>query len=346
MFIKYRAEIVSKLQNFLSQKLVVYSGLNQHAQEAIRRIQDVVTVGKLLRGSLVLWSYDAAVAGKAQRKNRAFALSAACGLELFHNSLLIHDDVMDQDSLRRGRPSIHAQYGKDVNHLLDPNRAEHYGNSMAICAGDLGYFLAMELVPERVRTIISTELANVAVAQMQDVYYGEVGSDEPSLQQILKIYTYKTAKYSFSLPMVVGAVLGGNQIMARQLEHVSENVGVAFQIKDDDLGIFGTEEVIGKPVGSDIVSDKKTIHRHLLFERLRKEERKKINAIFGNRDLQHRNLMLIRKALLKYSVREDALNIAIRHLAEGKGTFLKILMKKKSRNEFLKLLDYLEIRER
>jgi geranylgeranyl diphosphate synthase, type I len=345
MFIKYRGDIKKALLKFLEKKKQSHGKVNNHALPAIKLLQSVVADGKLLRGSLVLWSYEA-FAKELNRKKYLEALSCAVALELFHNSLLIHDDVMDGDLLRRGRPSIFGDYWSQGKRLKasDP---KHYGESMAVCVGDLGYFWAMEVLGQCESTsFVGSELASVAIAQMHDVHCGEVGSEEPSEVEILNLYRYKTARYTFVLPMTAGAkIAGADKKTLRLLEIIGENLGTAFQLKDDELGLFGTEDQTGKPVGSDIRSNKKTLFRKMLFGRVSNKDLKILKHHFGSRSLSERGVKLVRNISEKYYLKDDIISIIEKRSVAAKGDLDKLNTKIQSKQQIFELIDFMTARQ-
>jgi geranylgeranyl pyrophosphate synthase len=151
----------------------------------------------------------------------------------------------------------------------------HYGESLGICAGDIGFFLAFEIlakidVPSRIRQRIqetwSAAFTTVGLAQMQDMFlsgiHRDIGEDD-----IIDLYRTKTASYTFSLPLVTGAIAAGvDQATTRTLDQIGAYMGIAFQIKDDELDLFGTEGETGKPVGTDMEEGKKTLYHHHLLK--------------------------------------------------------------------------------
>jgi geranylgeranyl diphosphate synthase type I len=130
--------------------------------------------------------------------------------------------------------------------------------------------------------LCARELSAVGIAQMQDVSWGAshsvVGVDD-----ILLMYTHKTGRYSFSLPLVAGAMVADAPGELRgQLAAFGESIGTLFQIRDDELGLFGDEREIGKPVGSDIREGKKTLLFSSLMAAARPDEHRRLDGIFGN----------------------------------------------------------------
>ena len=214
--------------------------------DVLRRLKEYVVRGKLLRGALVFLGYEAAEGprlaspdGEAERR----CLAAAAAMELTQSFLLIHDDIMDKDEVRRGVPSLHRQY-REFSQERGVEDAEHLGVSLGICVGDVGVFLAMELLAQADPSLLSTyarELNLVGLAQMDDVYFGQA-PEEPAVDRIVQVYRFKTGRYTFSLPLVLGAALGGaDQGTQEALARFGEELGVVFQIKDDEIGLFGEE---------------------------------------------------------------------------------------------------------
>ncbi len=222
----YKSRIEVCLDEFLKKKEKELSKINPWGRDAIKRLRVFAKRGKTLRGALVILSYLL-----KQKKVSREAIAAAAAMELAHSSLLIHDDIMDEDFWRRGRKTIFAQYA-----ALAPKRkkARRFGESMGICAGDLGFFLAFEILPERLRPVFAKELAAVCTGQMQDVYF--VSGGRAGRAEVLRMYRYKTARYTFSLPFLMGGVLAGLPAsLLEELEKFGELCGIVFQLRDDEL---------------------------------------------------------------------------------------------------------------
>ena len=275
--------------------------------DSTKKLEKFVTNGKMLRGIQVMLSFE--MFGNIVSLKE---LNAAAAIELVHSALLTHDDIMDNDYTRRGNPTIFAQY------LNDGNKANYsdynlYGISQGISVGDIAIFMGNELLGmstsdneifSKLNTFYSNELIRVGAAQMQDVFYGH-DSFEQSTKDILTVYNYKSGRYSFSLPLVMGAILAHQtDETISNLEIFGEKLGIIFQIKDDEIGIFGDEETIKKPVGSDIRENKKTIFRSVLFSLLDESEREEMKLIFGNKNIELSDVKEVRSKLEKYKVLE------------------------------------------
>jgi geranylgeranyl diphosphate synthase type I len=211
-------------------------------------------------------------------------------MELFHSGLLVHDDIMDRDLVRRGQPSIFQQYATfaAAERHADP---QHVGQALGICAGDVACFMAFELLARthapaavlcRVLEMCARELSAVGIAQMQDVAWG-ASISAAGVDEILRMYTHKTGRYSFSLPLLAGAIIAdASEELRGKLETFGESIGLLFQIRDDELGLFGDEKELGKPVGSDVREGKKTLIFSSLMSAAEPGERRRLQRIFGN----------------------------------------------------------------
>ncbi|MEJ0073395.1 MAG: polyprenyl synthetase family protein [Candidatus Saccharibacteria bacterium] len=251
----------------------------------LERLESFATTGKLLRGSILCFSYEVFA---RQRPGKA-VMNAAMALELAHSGLLMHDDVMDNDDMRRGQPAMHRQYQLEAERTGLAN-SRQFGLSMAISGGDAALFLALELLGESLSSdretvhyeLFVSQLLHTCIGQMQDVYL-EALPGLPSKKDIYTLMGVKTAAYTLALPLAMGAALAGAPVpVLRRLEAIGTSAGIIFQIRDDELGIMGDSEKTGKPVGSDIKEGKKTLIYYYLFKKCSQEERRKLAAIFGD----------------------------------------------------------------
>ncbi|MFP4642954.1 MAG: polyprenyl synthetase family protein [Spirochaetales bacterium] len=282
---KRKSTITDYLTHYLKEECHDLLSGQQFGHDMVERLLDFTLRGKMIRGSLV---FLGAELYEHEESDPALVRMAAV-MELLQSFLLIHDDIMDRDRVRRGSPSIYAQYdefGKSEG--IDDHL--HFGEAMGICAGDVAIFLATSLiadasVPDKYRNpllaAVSREIVRVGIAQMGDVYHG-VSANAVSEADVINVYRFKTGRYTFSLPLMCGAILAGASVEdQRVLGQIGEGLGIVFQIKDDEIGLFGSSDAIGKTVGSDIASDKKTLHRIALFDLADEPTRGRMEEIFG-----------------------------------------------------------------
>lgn len=176
------------------------------------------------------------------------AFHAATALELFHNFTLIHDDIMDEAPLRRGRPTVHTRYGQTTGILS--------GDVMSIYAyRQLECLKPQLLIP--VFSIFNQTAVEVCEGQQWDFEFESL--DEVSIDKYLKMIELKTSVL-IAASLQIGALIGGaGERQARALYDFGRFMGIAFQLQDDYLDTFGKPEETGKQPGGDILASKKTI---------------------------------------------------------------------------------------
>lgn len=254
--LSYKKHVDACIRENLDQAIYRYRSL-PWARDAFSRLAVFAVAGKSLRGSLAIFTYRIYHPDIPRD-----VLKTAAALELFHTAFLIHDDIMDRDLIRRKMPSIQSQYAHlaSMKHGVDE---AHFGLSQAINLGDLSIVSAYRLLsqihqPEIIH-YISEELTAVMLGQMQDVSGGHIPS-RLTKEDIFSLYKYKTARYTFSLPFTVGAMLAKTDAKTiSDLVKLGENFGLLFQIRDDELGCAGSVAVTGKPIGSDAANNKQTL---------------------------------------------------------------------------------------
>jgi geranylgeranyl diphosphate synthase, type I len=264
-------------------------------EESLSRIAEFCLRGKMIRGCLVFLGAEAVLGPDAAKGREGAALARlALAMELFQGGLLAHDDIMDRDEIRRGAPTLHTLYATEAK-AEGADDALHVGEALGICLGDVCYFegfaeLAAALAGRpraaEAQALCTSILSEVALAQMKDVRWGATAA-EPSEEEILSMYRSKTARYSFSLPLAAGAIFAeaeagpGSSSLADRLIRLGERLGLLFQIRDDELGLFGDEGAIGKGRGSDLREGKKTLFRSRLLAAAPCAELPRLRALFG-----------------------------------------------------------------
>jgi geranylgeranyl diphosphate synthase, type I len=219
--------------------------------------------GKRFRSLFLLAGYYLA-SGRAPEP----VLEAAAGLEHFQSWMLIHDDIIDHSTVRRGGPTVHRA-------LVDRFRAreglgdpEAYGQGLGITLGDLeepftvGSLLAARMPASRSLAAVAeyVEMTRLtALGQILDIRNGSVPVDEVSEQDVLTVHRLKSAIYTVASPLKIGAILGGARSgLLRDLDRFGVDAGIAFQLRDDVLGAGFSPDAIGKSA-NDLVEGKRTL---------------------------------------------------------------------------------------
>lgn len=244
--------------------------------------------GKRLRPYMLLLTY-AGLGGT----DIAAALPAAASVELLHACLLVHDDIIDRDYIRHDRPNVAGQYRTIyADHTADPLTTVHYAHSAALLGGDLLLAGAHDMLrasqlPAELRLaaleLLSRAIFVVAGGELLDTEAAFV-PQRPGAS--LRIAELKTAHYSFVTSMRMGALLAAaSDTVMDTLERAGTAIGVAFQLADDLLGMFGDERVTGKSVAGDLTEGKYTYLIEQGLELSDAAGRKTLRAALGNPDV-------------------------------------------------------------
>lgn len=228
------------------------------------RIEASTTGGKRFRPRMVFAAYSAL--GGDDFEAAAYVGAA---FELLHTSLCLHDDVIDRDFTRRGAPNVAGAFrARALAAGADATTAEHHGVSAAVIAGDLALFNAHRLIDRsgvsgearaRLLEVMDESLFASAAGELIDVDF-TLRPEVPHVDDILSMERLKTAVYSFEGPLQAGAILAGaaDETVAT-LGEFGREIGIAYQLVDDLLGVFGTEEETGKTTVGDLREGKRTV---------------------------------------------------------------------------------------
>ncbi|MFC6011997.1 polyprenyl synthetase family protein [Nocardia lasii] len=238
--------------------------------------QFVVRGGKRTRPGFA-WTGWLGAGGDPAGPDAAAVLTACSALELVQACALVHDDIIDSSRTRRGFPTVHIDFEDRHRAAGWPGDGAAYGSAVAILIGDLALAWADDLVhaaglsPEalaRFAPVWAGMRTEVLGGQLLDIN-GEAGGDE-SVEAALRINRYKTAAYTIERPLHLGAALAGaDDELVAALRTYGTDVGIAFQLRDDLLGVFGDPAVTGKPSGDDLREGKRTV---LIAEALRRAD--------------------------------------------------------------------------
>ena len=266
--------------------------------------------GKRFRALLLLAGYHL-----AGGKNLAVPLPAAAALETFQSWMLIHDDVIDHSETRRGGPSMHVKMAEfHVDQELSGADTD-FGSAAAITLGDLMETLTVRLllsvkVPDARRTALLQEYVQMtrltALGQMLDIYFGTLPVGRVTEKDVLAVHRLKSAAYSVSSPLRLGAILGGaSPRFLEKLGEAGDLLGTAFQLRDDILGLGITGDDVGKPT-NDLFEGKRTLLVVHAWNHASRPERLALEKVLGNplstpRDLDHALDVIRDTGSLEYS---------------------------------------------
>ncbi len=324
----YKEKIEKEIILFFKSKKKEAKGFSDDIYDVICDIEEfILRGGKRLRPLLMTIAYTG-----CGGKNINEAVKAAVATEIIHAFLLIHDDIIDNDDLRRGNSTMHISLAKKYG--------KGYGSSLAIIAGDIGFCLALEALQNtsfdekrkmRVLEVLVPMVKKTCYGEYLDVLAEINDVDE---DYIRKIHQNKTAYYTMAGPMKMGALLAGaSKQKLNDLNKIGIKLGLAFQLRDDILGVFGDEKLLGKPVASDLIEGKKTL---LIV----KANSSYINNKIGNK-LSIKEIDKIRDIIVKSGSLEYSQELIESLLEAAKKDINKITLRKKEKELLLYLVNYL-----
>jgi geranylgeranyl diphosphate synthase type I len=267
-----RAQVGRALADFVAQQRDVLGRIDASLLQCLDAVDELVAGGKRLRPAFCYWGWRA-----AGREDCPQILTAAAALELLHASALVHDDVMDGSDTRRGRPSVHRRFAGLHEVASWRGSAEAFGTGAAILVGDLLLAWTDELfhgsgLPQAAlqngRSVLDAMRTEVFSGQYLDLIGQASGA--ATVAAALRVVVYKSAKYTVERPLHLGAALAAGPGAGRDragrpaglpaaLSSYGIPLGIAFQLRDDILGVFGDPAETGKPVSDDVREGKRTV---------------------------------------------------------------------------------------
>lgn len=301
MLRQIKDKIDRELRNYISDIDRIYS-LSAISPLIFRNIKEfALRQGKRIRPVLFAIGY----LGFA-KKIASGLYRSAVSLELLHDFMLVHDDIIDKSDTRRGKPSMHRMLQR---HIKGGGKIKFDGKDLAIVIGDVMYafsihsFLAIKENMRRKEMALKM-LIEAAIytgsGEFLELISGIKDTHKISRKDIYKIYDFKTASYTFACPLAIGATLAGaNNNLAQRLFRYGIYLGRAFQIKDDIIGMFGKESEIGKPNLTDIREAKKTVLIWYAYNNADKKDRSLIKMILSRPDAGKSDLLKMRRILTR-----------------------------------------------
>ncbi|MFB7272022.1 polyprenyl synthetase family protein [Streptomyces sp. NPDC056244] len=303
-----RTDVESILADFLDRKAkaAVAQRMPSEATEVLREF--LLSGGKRLRPVLCVTGWHAA----GGHGGIAPVLRVAAALEMFHAFCLIHDDVMDHSDTRRGRPAVHKALAALYRGGRTPAAADDVGAAAAVLVGDLALVWSDELLNghdenghdkglsqvRRSRVLPLIDLMRTEVMYGQYLDLTATGRPTDDVERALAIIRHKTAKYTVERPLHIGAALGGaDQQLLRRLSEFALPLGEAFQLRDDLLGVFGSEKETGKPALDDLRAGKHTVLAALALRACDIDQARLLRNLYGNPGLDEDGAASLRTVL-------------------------------------------------
>jgi geranylgeranyl diphosphate synthase type I len=250
--------VEERLHNLLTAAAGRWSAVDPRAAVPVQAVADLLRAGgKRLRPTFCLTGFLAVGGGPARAPA---AVDAAAALELLHAFALLHDDVLDDSPLRRGRPTAHTEHAavhRTAGWAGEPRR---YSEGLAVLAGDLAHIYADRLagtLPREARAIWHELRTEIIVGQYLDVRVAAERIADPALSRWVALC--KSGHYTVHRPLVLGAAIADRSDLAPAFSRYGAALGEAFQLRDDLLDVFGDSHRSGKPTGLDVDRHKMTL---------------------------------------------------------------------------------------
>ena len=315
-------ELVQKqLDEFCADRRVEFEAISPDLVPVVDYTNSLLRGGKRFRALFCYWAWAAALETAnqpqlaQQRENSAAAMVGICSsLEMFHAAALVHDDLLDQSDTRRGAPSIHRRFEqlhKDSGWVGSPER---FGVAGSVLVGDLMLGWSSELFGNALLDAPDTETeaaaraefskmrVEVMAGQYLDVLEENAATTRPieeAVGRANRVILYKTAKYSIEAPLLIGAAFAGaGPATLRGLSAFGIPLGMAFQLRDDILGVFGDPEVTGKPAGDDLREGKRTVLVALTRQSLSSGSGQIFDELLAQRDLTAEQIAFLQQTII------------------------------------------------
>lgn len=277
--------------------------------------------GKRARPLLARMAYRLAGGKKSEEM-----LKASLFLELIHSFLLVHDDIADQDLKRYGGPTLEVVFGEEFKKRTGKTNG-HVGKTLALIAGDHLRTLAdkaldaadfSDKVKNECKECMSFVLEDTFEGWLIQYWLNFSGINEAKEADFMRGLELVTARYTFEGPLTIGLILAGKRKRFEGvLRRYAKHAGVAYQIQDDILGVFGESEQTGKPVGNDIREGKKTLLILRAYKQASKREKAVLDKLVGT-DLSLAELEKVRQIIVDTGSLEYSKNLAEEHVEQAK----------------------------
>jgi geranylgeranyl diphosphate synthase type I len=313
--------VQNRIDEFLDARLPILAAISDDTAPMGEVSRDFLRFGKRFRARFAYWGWQsvqgaddrADLFGDGSRRDLPAVIGVAAALELFHAAALVHDDLIDASDTRRGAPAAHRRFEqvhRDRGFLGD---AERFGSSAGTLLGDLLLVWSDELFAESLDRLADRGNARAARAEFNrmrtDVTAGQYldivaeaswPHVRPGLEvdTALTVITYKSAKYSIEAPLAIGASLGGASLaQMAALREFGLPLGIAFQLRDDLLGVYGDTELTGKPAGDDLVEGKRTVLIALARQAIPTSARRTVDELLGDPELTHEQILMLQETI-------------------------------------------------
>jgi geranylgeranyl diphosphate synthase, type I len=313
--------VQSRIDEFLDGRSPILASIADDTAPFERFSRDFLRFGKRYRARFCYWGWQAVQGfdgiedpfGDTGRKDLPAVIGVAAALELFHAAALVHDDLIDASDTRRGMPAAHRLFESEHRSRNWVGDATRFGMSSGLLLGDMLLVWSDELFADSLDQLRDRDDARAARIEFNrmrtDVMAGQYLDivaeaawpgvpDGHALEVAERVIVYKSAKYSIEEPLAIGASLGGaSMAQLAALRDFGLPLGVAFQLRDDLLGVFGDSELTGKPTGDDLIEGKRTVLIALARRTLPPSARRTVDELLGDPELDDEQIRMLQETI-------------------------------------------------
>jgi geranylgeranyl diphosphate synthase, type I len=321
--------VQARIDQFLGDREPLLSSIAPELEPFIEYPRQLLRGGKRFRALFCYWGWQS-VSGVSHSAGRLDAqrphldanpaagdlgavVLAASALEMFHAAALVHDDIIDNSDTRRGLPAAHRRFSDTHRESGWNGSAAEFGSSAALLLGDLLLVWSDELFDSGLRRVADPDAnraaraefnrmrTEVALGQYLDILDEQSWQNYPEaelLSRAHRVIVYKSAKYSVEAPLAIGAALaGGSLAQVAALREFGLPLGIAYQLRDDLLGVFGDPEITGKPSGDDLREGKRTVLIALARTKLPPNATRLVDELLGDPDLSAQQVRMLQASI-------------------------------------------------
>ncbi|WP_336633105.1 MULTISPECIES: polyprenyl synthetase family protein [unclassified Microbacterium] len=327
--------VSQRLASYVAGQLDVWSGAGDEAAVFVAAGAAALAGGKRLRARFCVTGWEAVARLDAHPAGLAAApgedvVAAAGALEIFHAAALVHDDLIDNSDTRRGRPAAHRALEAEHRAARWAGDAAAFGRSGAILLGDLLVAWSDDLLEDGLRDaqhaaaareVFALMRREVTVGQFLDIAEEAAFVTAPTAEhaeRALRVASLKSARYSVQHPLLLGAALAGaDAAQSAALSRFGHPLGLAFQLRDDVLGVFGDSAVTGKPSGDDLREGKRTVLVAFARERMTPAETADFDALLGDPRLDAEQIAHLQRTIIGTGALDRVEELIARNCAEA-----------------------------
>jgi len=355
--------VQERIDEFLEERTPRLTAIADELGDFLDFSRDLLAGGKRFRALFCYWGWQSVsspgvgfdVADDSASADFPAVVGAAAALEVFHAAALVHDDIMDNSDTRRGRPSAHKRFESMHHEKNWLGRSSTFGGSAGLLLGDLLLGWSDEIFDEAIRSLASADASaaarrefnlmrtEVTVGQYLDIVEENAWRSHPEselLPRAHRVIVYKSAKYSVEAPLAIGAALGGGTAeQTAALREFGLPLGVAYQLRDDMLGVFGDPAVTGKPAGDDLREGKRTVLIALARTSMPANSRALLDELLGDPELDAQQIAVLQGIVQESGAIDRVERIIAHNVGLAKTAIVDAPLSASARTQLMQLAD-------